>query len=105
VVTAKTQYNLKNVREYFKEHLCVGDYYNEGQRIFGEWTGLGAQRLGSGRMISFGFARTDIHVRIPRLAAGRKPLVATLTRRTGKSSDGNQTAIRGNSDGIQMPLG
>ena len=46
VVTAKTQYNLKNAREYFEEHLCVGDYYNEGQRVAGEWCGLGAERLG-----------------------------------------------------------
>src|SRR5205823_7151797 len=30
-VTAKTQYNLKNAEQYFAEHLCVGDYYNEGQ--------------------------------------------------------------------------
>jgi predicted ATPase with chaperone activity len=36
VVTAKTQYNLKNAREYFEEHLCVGDYYDEGQRVAGE---------------------------------------------------------------------
>jgi conjugative relaxase-like TrwC/TraI family protein len=46
VVTAKTQYNLANAREYFEEHLCVGDYYDEGQRVAGEWLGLGAQRLG-----------------------------------------------------------
>jgi hypothetical protein len=46
VVTAKTQYNLKNAREYFEEHLCVGDYYQEGQRVSGEWIGLGAERLG-----------------------------------------------------------
>jgi len=45
VVTAKTQYNLKNAREYFEEHLCVGDYYNEGQRVAGEWIGLGAGKL------------------------------------------------------------
>jgi hypothetical protein len=31
VVTAKTQYNLKNAQEYFEEHLCVGDYYQEGR--------------------------------------------------------------------------
>jgi hypothetical protein len=35
VVTAKTQYNLKNAEEYFEEHLAVGDYYDEGQRIAG----------------------------------------------------------------------
>ncbi|MBI1176274.1 relaxase domain-containing protein [bacterium] len=46
MVTAKTQYNLKNAREYFEEHLCVGDYYDEGQRVAGEWTGLAAARLG-----------------------------------------------------------
>lgn len=46
MVTAKTQYNLANAREYFAEHLCVGDYYDEGQRVSGEWQGLGAERLG-----------------------------------------------------------
>jgi hypothetical protein len=45
MVTAKTQYNLKNAEEYFEEHLAVGDYYDEGQRVAGEWIGLGAQRL------------------------------------------------------------
>lgn len=46
MVTAKTQYDLKNAKGYFEEHLCVGDYYAEGQRVSGEWFGLGAQRLG-----------------------------------------------------------
>jgi conjugative relaxase-like TrwC/TraI family protein len=46
VLTAKTQYNLKNAREYFEEHLCVGDYYDEGQRVSGEWIGSGAEQLG-----------------------------------------------------------
>ena len=46
MVTAKTQYNLKNAEEYFEEHLAVGDYYDEGHRVAGEWFGLGAQRLG-----------------------------------------------------------
>src|SRR3984957_8107751 len=46
MVTAKTQYNLKNAEEYFEEHLAVGDYYDEGQRIAGEWIGHGAERLG-----------------------------------------------------------
>ncbi len=58
MVTAKTQYNLKNAREYFEEHLCVGDYYNEGQRVAGEWTGLGAERLGlSGKVRADEFLR------------------------------------------------
>lgn len=58
MVTAKTQYNLKNAREYFEEHLCVGDYYDEGQRVSGEWTGLGAQRLAlTGRVRAEDFLR------------------------------------------------
>ena len=46
MVTAKTQYSLKNAKGYFEEHLCVGDYYAEGQRVTGEWFGIGAKRLG-----------------------------------------------------------
>jgi len=46
VVTTKTQHNLKNAQEYFEEHLCVGDYYDEGQQVAGEWIGRGAERLG-----------------------------------------------------------
>jgi conjugative relaxase-like TrwC/TraI family protein len=52
VVTAKTQYNLANAREYFEEHLCVGDYYDEGQRVTGEWFGHGAKRLGLAGKVS-----------------------------------------------------
>ena len=50
---AKTQYNLKNAKEYFEEHLCVGDYYTEGQQVTGEWFGLGGERLGlSGKVLA-----------------------------------------------------
>jgi conjugative relaxase-like TrwC/TraI family protein len=58
VVTAKTQHNLKNAKEYFEEHLCVGDYYDEGQRVAGEWIGLGAEQLGlSGKVHAEDFLR------------------------------------------------
>ena len=58
MVTAKTQYSLKNAQEYFEEHLCVGDYYDEGQRVAGEWMGLGAERLGlSGKVAANDFLR------------------------------------------------
>ena len=51
VVTAKAQYNLKNAKGYFEKHLSVGDYYEEGQKITGEWFGQGGARLGlSGRV-------------------------------------------------------
>ena len=58
MVTAKTQYNLRNAEQYFEEHLCVGDYYNEGQRVSGEWVGIGAERLGlSGKVRADDFLR------------------------------------------------
>lgn len=58
MVTTKTQYNLANAQEYFEEHLCVGDYYDEGQRVSGEWQGLGAERLGlAGRVRADDFLR------------------------------------------------
>jgi len=46
MVTAKTQYNLKNAREYFEDHLLLAIGYDEGQRVAGEWIGSGAERLG-----------------------------------------------------------
>jgi hypothetical protein len=68
VVTARTQYNLKNAREYFEEHLCVGDYNEEGQRVAGEWTGLGQRGWDcparSAQRISCDCVKTNI----PRLA-------------------------------------
>ncbi|HSA10596.1 MAG TPA: MobF family relaxase [Candidatus Paceibacterota bacterium] len=85
VLTAKTQYNLKSAREYFEEHLCVGDYYDEGQRVSGEWIGSGAQRLGlAGRV------RADEFLR---LCENQHPATGeTLTQRlntTRADSDGN----------------
>ena len=47
-----------NAKEYFEEHLCVGDYYDEGQRVTGQWFGSGAERLGlSGKVGSEAFLR------------------------------------------------
>ena len=58
MVTAQTQYNLKNAKEYFEEHLCVGDYYNEGEQVTGEWFGQGGERLGlSGKVRADEFLR------------------------------------------------
>jgi conjugative relaxase-like TrwC/TraI family protein len=89
VVTAKTQYNLKNAREYFEEHLCVGDYYNEGQRVAGEWVGLGTERLGlSGKVRADDFLR---------LCENQNPSTGeTLTQRlnTTRTGDGENAANR-----------
>ena len=46
MIQTKIQFNLKNAKQYFREHLGAGDYYSEGQQVTGEWLGLGAERLG-----------------------------------------------------------
>src|ERR1700678_2597266 len=58
MLSPKTQYNLKNAKGYFEEHLCVGDYYSECERIAGEWIGAGAAKLGlHGRVTQNEFLR------------------------------------------------
>jgi conjugative relaxase-like TrwC/TraI family protein len=89
MVTAKTQYNLKNAEEYFEEHLAVGDYYDEGQRIAGAWIGLGAQRLDL-----FGKVRADDFLS---LCENQHPATGdTLTQRlnTTRTEGGESTANR-----------
>jgi conjugative relaxase-like TrwC/TraI family protein len=51
MLSPKTQTNLKNAESYFKEHLAVGDYYTEANRVTGEWIGLGANALGLSGMV------------------------------------------------------
>jgi conjugative relaxase-like TrwC/TraI family protein len=46
LVTANIQYNLANAETDFSEHLAVEDYYQEGQKVAGEWFGIGAVALG-----------------------------------------------------------
>jgi conjugative relaxase-like TrwC/TraI family protein len=46
MLATKAQYRLANAKEYFKEHLSVGDYYSEGQQVLGQWYGDGAEKLG-----------------------------------------------------------
>ncbi|MBC2593504.1 relaxase domain-containing protein [Ruficoccus amylovorans] len=46
MLTPKAQFNLKNAKQYFREHLKVGDYYAHDNAIQGEWFGQGAERLG-----------------------------------------------------------
>ena len=90
MLTAKTQYNLTNAREYFEEHLCVGDYYDEGQRVAGQWIGLAAEQLDlSGKVRADDFLR---------LCENQHPKTGeTLTQRlnTVRMSDDKETANRG----------
>jgi conjugative relaxase-like TrwC/TraI family protein len=46
MLSPKVQLSLRNAKEYFREHLCMGDYYAQGQTVAGEWFGLGAEKLG-----------------------------------------------------------
>jgi len=46
MLSPKTQTSLKNAKGYFEEHLRVGDYYAENERVQGEWLGAGAAQLG-----------------------------------------------------------
>lgn len=58
MVTAKTQDSLRNAESYFAEHLSVGDYYDHGQSVTGEWFGDGARKLAlSGKVRAEDFLR------------------------------------------------
>jgi conjugative relaxase-like TrwC/TraI family protein len=46
MLSPKTQTNLNNAKSYFEEHLAIGDYYTEAERVSGEWIGIGAEMLG-----------------------------------------------------------
>jgi conjugative relaxase-like TrwC/TraI family protein len=46
MLAAKAQSSLGNAESYFEEHLSVGDYYIEGQRVGGQRFGKGAKDLG-----------------------------------------------------------
>ena len=46
MLSPKPQLNLQSARQYFREHLLVGDYYAEGHSISGDWSGEAAARLG-----------------------------------------------------------
>ena len=45
MIQTKIQFNLRNAKQYFREHLGAGDYDSEGQKTEGEWLGSGAERL------------------------------------------------------------
>lgn len=52
MLSPQTQTNLKNAKSYFEEHLAVGDYYAESERVVGEWLGEGAKMLGLGEHVA-----------------------------------------------------
>jgi len=46
MIQPRIQFSLVNARQYFREHLSVGDYYSQGLKIAGKWLGHGAAKLG-----------------------------------------------------------
>jgi conjugative relaxase-like TrwC/TraI family protein len=46
MIQSRIQFNLTNAQQYFREHLSVGDYYSQGEKVAGEWLGQGAEKLG-----------------------------------------------------------
>jgi conjugative relaxase-like TrwC/TraI family protein len=90
MLSPKTQTNLKNAESYFKEHLAVGDYYTEANRVTGEWIGIGADALGlSGVVLEADFLKLCENVHPQK---GER-----LTQRTKvarHSDDGSDTANR-----------
>ena len=80
---------MTNAREYFEEHLGVGDYYDEGQRVAGQWIGVAAEQLGfSGKVRADDFLR---------LCENQHPATGeTLTQRLnmGRMNDGKESVNR-----------
>jgi hypothetical protein len=49
MLSRKTQFSVGDAKKYFREDLCVGDYYTGGQQVPGRWFGKGAEDLGLSR--------------------------------------------------------
>ena len=90
MLAPKAQSNLGDAKQYFKEHLAVGDYYAEGQSIPGHWFGRGAAELGlNGITTSDEFARLceNLHPR-----TGERLTLRQKTTRTEMGRDGEEHA-------------
>jgi len=89
MISPKAQYNLKNARQYFREHLQVGDYYAQENAVQGEWFGLGADKLGlQGTVGEQAFLE---------LCEGLNPVTGerlTMRKNTTRFANGKETANR-----------
>ena len=89
MISPKAQYNLKNARQYFREHLQVGDYYAQENAVQGEWFGLGADNLGLRGTVG---ERAFLE-----LCEGLNPATGerlTMRKNTTRFANGNETANR-----------
>ena len=41
-----TRAKIYNGSTYLKNHLRANDYYSKGERVSGEWVGIGSEKLG-----------------------------------------------------------
>ena len=89
MLSPKAQYNLKNAKQYFREHLRVGDYYAEESVVQGEWFGEGADQIGLEGVVK----EADFVA----LCEGNNPATGdrlTLRRNTTRIAFGKETANR-----------
>ncbi len=91
MLSPKPQMNLRNAKEYFQEHLAVGDYYSQGRSVAGEWLGKGAGTLGLS-----GAVKADDFVSLcdnfdPR--TGQKLTVRRKTTRIKRHADGTTSEV------------
>lgn len=89
MLSPKPQLSLRNAKGYFREHLTVGDYYAEGQKVTGEWFGEGAEKLGLKGAVK--------EVEFLRLCDGLHPTTGerlTLRKNAQRQEDGQAVANR-----------
>jgi len=87
MLSPKAQYSVGDAKKYFREHLCAGDYYTEGQHVPGHWFGQAATDLGlSGVTTEEQFARLcdNLHPQ-----TGERLTQRQKTTRTELDDEGN----------------
>jgi conjugative relaxase-like TrwC/TraI family protein len=94
MLSPRAQYSVGDAKKYFREHLSLGDYYTEGQRVPGQWYGKGAEALGLSGVTTEGpFVRLcdNLHPQ-----TGRRLTQRQNTNRTETGVDGleRETANR-----------
>lgn len=94
MITAQT---IAGGQTYLAKHLSANDYYAEGEKVEGEWTGLAAKALGLEGAVeaeAFEALRTNRHPSTgARLTARDRASAKVRDRRTGKLVERKQTAF------------
>ena len=89
MLSPKPQYNLRNAKAYFREHLQVGDYYAQENTVQGEWFGQGAEKLGLQGAVK--------EQQFVALCEGNNPTTnerLTMRKNTTRTKDGKEVANR-----------